>query len=230
MAEKDEETQQPGEPAPEPEAAAPEAVAAAATPMARVDERIVARRVRERTGARREVRRRDFLRAGFFAGLGLGTVATAVSFWNFMWPRKLTGFGGIIAVSPDRVPKPGDDPIRVVEGKFWLVNLKPDEGAFEGFGEPGSGGLLALFQKCPHLGCTVPWRSTFDFKGHTGWFRCPCHGSTYTKGGVRVFGPAPRPLDTMELSVNANGGIEVNTGAITLGDIDNPKRAVPYTA
>ena len=69
-----------------------------------------------------------------------------------------------------------------------------------------NGGLLALYQKCVHLGCTVQWLATFDFQNQTGWFRCPCHQSTYTKAGVRVFGPAPRSLDTFEIQFDAGDG------------------------
>jgi cytochrome b6-f complex iron-sulfur subunit len=196
--------------------------------MARVDERIVERHEREQTGAAEQYTRRRILRAGFFGTMGLFIAAFALQVWNFCWPRGLSGFGGIFTVSADRVPQPGGEPERVVEGKFWLVNLRPDEGPHGTFGEQGQGGLLALYQKCPHLGCTVPWRGTFNFEGKEGWFRCPCHGSTYTKGGIRVFGPAPRPLDTMAISVQGNGAVQVNTGEITLGAPDNPRRAVPY--
>jgi Rieske Fe-S protein len=73
----------------------------------------------------------------------------------------------------------------------------------------------------------MPWRSGFQFEGQTGWFRCPCHGSTYNKAGVRVFGPAPRPMDTMAITVNEDGSLSVNTGEITLGGPDNPGRATP---
>jgi cytochrome b6-f complex iron-sulfur subunit len=72
----------------------------------------------------------------------------------------------------------------------------------------------------------VPWRPEFDFEGDKGWFRCPCHGSTYTKAGVRVFGPAPRSMDTMAITVDGSGNITVNTGAITPGGTDNPTRAI----
>ena len=89
--------------------------------------------------------------------------------------------------------------------------------------------MLAIYQKCTHLGCTVPWRPDFQFEGTTGWFRCPCHGSTYTKGAATlVFGPAPRPLDLFEVQVKEDGGLVVNTGAIVKGSHDNPNRAVPY--
>jgi cytochrome b6-f complex iron-sulfur subunit len=81
------------------------------------------------------------------------------------------------------------------------------------------------------LGCTVPWRENFVWPDPTsgapnqGWFRCPCHGSTYTDAGIRVYGPAPRPLDTMELTV-AGGNVIVDTGKITKGGPDNAERAV----
>ena len=58
-----------------------------------------------------------------------------------------------------------------VDGKFYLVRLE------EGF--------IALYQKCVHLGCTVPWRPEFEwpYEGQTvkGLFRCPCHGSTFNR-------------------------------------------------
>jgi cytochrome b6-f complex iron-sulfur subunit len=74
----------------------------------------------------------------------------------------------------------------------------------------------------------VPWRETFSWpdpesgQNKLGWFRCPCHGSTYNDAGVRVFGPAPRSMDHMEITIDASTGrIDVNTGAITKGTPDN---------
>jgi cytochrome b6-f complex iron-sulfur subunit len=120
------------------------------------------------------------------------------------------------------VPERGQK-FQVGAGRFWLVNLTEEQ---------GGPGLLALWWKCPHLGCTVPWRPTFIWPDPTtgaakqGWFRCPCHGSTYTDAGVRVFGPAPRSMDTMALQVQHDGSLTVDTGDITNGGPDNPTRAV----
>ena len=79
------------------------------------------------------------------------------------------------------------------------------------------------------------WRPTFRFQaplrvrtGDPGWFRNPCHGETYTKAGLRVFGPQPRSLDTMEVIVRSDGSVVVYPERITLGGPDNPLRAVPY--
>jgi len=175
------------------------------------------------------VSRRVFILGGFWSGLMLAVVGIVGSPLDFMWPRKLSGFGGPISVTKDRVPpSPESEPIRIVEGRFWLMNLAP---GVTPNGEETPGGLLALWQKCPHLGCTVPWRADFEFQGRKGWFRCPCHGSTYTKeGGVLVAGPAPRPLDVFPLEVKEDLSIVVQTGRQFegTGSAENPSKATPY--
>ena len=50
-------------------------------------------------------------------------------------------------------------------------------------------GFVALYQKCVHLGCRVPFCETSQ------WFECPCHGSQYNRVGEKKGGPAPRGLD-----------------------------------
>ena len=52
-------------------------------------------------------------------------------------------------------------------------------------------GIVALYQKCVHLGCRVPWCQTSQ------WFECPCHGSKYNRVGEKQRRPGParaRPL------------------------------------
>jgi|SoiMethySBSTD1v2_1073268.scaffolds.fasta_scaffold948455_1 cytochrome b6-f complex iron-sulfur subunit len=179
----------------------------------------------------RKLARRSFLRVSAFAAITLTVGSMAAGFLGFFNLRGPKGFGGSVNVGPGRIPGPGADPVRVSEGKFWLVNLNGPEGDVLGVG--GTGGIMALYWKCPHLGCSVPWNPAFNgatvnFPGIIGWFRCPCHGSTYSRAGVRVFGPAPRPMDTMAVTVNGDGSLNVNTGAITRGTADNPLRAIPY--
>ena len=50
-------------------------------------------------------------------------------------------------------------------------------------------GIVALYQKCPHLGCRVPECASSQ------WFECPCHGSQYNRVGEKKAGPAPRGMD-----------------------------------
>jgi cytochrome b6-f complex iron-sulfur subunit len=160
--------------------------------------------------------------AAMFAGIG----ATIV---NTVYPRGVSGFGGPVTVAADRIPKPGDSPVKNIEGRFWLVNVAAGEGLAVGDTTPTAGGLVALWTKCPHLGCSVPWNDTARRPNddRTGFFLCPCHGSTYTRAGVRVFGPTPRSMDTMAIDVT-DSGIVVQTGKRTKGTPDNPARAVPW--
>lgn len=176
---------------------------------------------------RNVITRRVFILGGFWSAIGLLLVGLLGSPLDFMWIRKLRGFGGPIPVSPDRVPPAGGEPVRIFEGRFWLVNL---EAGTTPNGEETPGGVIALWTKCPHLGCTVPWNAGFTFQGRKGWFRCPCHNSTYTKeGGVIVFGPAPRPMDVFPIEVQDDLGLIVQTGRQFefTGSPKNPSRAVP---
>jgi cytochrome b6-f complex iron-sulfur subunit len=71
-------------------------------------------------------------------------------------------------------------------------------------------GLVALYQKCVHLGCRVPWCKSSQ------WFECPCHGSKYNRVGEKKGGPAPRGLDRFPVSV-AGGQVVVDTGLLSIG-------------
>ena len=68
-------------------------------------------------------------------------------------------------------------------------------------------GIVALYQKCPHLGCRVPECATSQ------WFECPCHGSQFNRVGEKKGGPAPRGMDRFGVSV-ANGIVVVDTGSV----------------
>lgn len=167
------------------------------------------------------VSRRSVLRFGFWSGMGAAIAGLAAITVDMLWPRNVSGFGGKVTVSANDIPPPGGKR-EIPAGRFWLVHLTEEQGA---------SGLLALWWKCPHLGCTVPWKPKFVWPDQSGqprqgWFRCPCHGSTYTDAGVIVFGPAPRSMDTMALTVDSSGAITVDTGNVTNGATDNADRAV----
>jgi cytochrome b6-f complex iron-sulfur subunit len=133
------------------------------------------------------------------------------------------------------VPAAGEAPRLSHDGRFWLVNLAPGEGRQHGDDRPAPGGLLALSWVCPHRGCAIAWRPDFawqdgdDAPRRVGWFACPCCGAVFTKAGVRIFGPAPRSMDTMEIDVGAGGRITVQSGKRRNGDADNPSRAVAWS-
>lgn len=171
------------------------------------------------------VSRRTVLNISFWTMLVAGLTAIGASIVDFLYPRGITGFGSVInAGTLDEFP-PGSK-TEVSAGKFWLVHLT-EEQARESDPVNGKAGLLALWWKCPHLGCTVPWLNNYSYADKRGWFRCPCHGSTYDDAGVRVFGPAPRSLDRMTVTVDpASGRVSVDTGSIENGTPDNARFSV----
>ncbi|MDP9375116.1 MAG: Rieske 2Fe-2S domain-containing protein [Chloroflexota bacterium] len=149
--------------------------------------------------------RRDFLR-WTVGGAGTFFLAEAAAgFVAFFWPTKIDKFGTKIAVPEAGIPAAGAAPIANRDGKFWLINNED--------------GALALYWKCVHLGCTVPWNE--DEKQ----FHCPCHSSLYDRRGVVVGGPAPRPLDIMQVEVT-DEGVVVDSGKITQRRRYTPDQAV----
>lgn len=144
--------------------------------------------------------RRDLLKWGLFGSLLLMLGGFGQAFLMFFYPRKVGQFGSRISVAGTVADYPVGTVQVVREGKFYLSHV-PE-------------GLLALYWKCKHLGCTVPWKPDEEFQGETGVFHCPCHGSIYLRNGQIVAGPAPAPLDIMLIELNG-GRIIVDTGKLT---------------
>jgi len=166
--------------------------------------------------------RRDFLRLTLFGTLGAMLLGGLGAFVAFFIPKKVGAFGSKITV-PDAVAtvaslKANPDVVRVRDGKFYLSVVNIDDPA-PGTAPPsvskGKLGVIALYWKCKHLGCTVPWKPEEDYNQYRGGiFHCPCHGSIYTRVGQNVGGPAPKPLDYMAITFDGNK-IIVDTGKIT---------------
>lgn len=150
------------------------------------------------------ITRRALLRWALLGSLLLVLLEGVAAFVGFYYPRRSKGFGGkITAGSVDNFP-PGSI-THVREGKFYISHV----------GE----GFLALYQKCTHLGCVVPWmadQQSEDQLAAMGRFNCPCHASIYDRYGVVKAGPAPRPLDLFPMEL-VDGKLVVDT---------NPSRVV----
>jgi cytochrome b6-f complex iron-sulfur subunit len=156
-------------------------------------------------GAPKRYPRRTFVRNTVLGSVGLSLAAMGGGFLAFFWPLKTGAFGTEITVPGSLIPAVGDPPYVDQAGKFFLINNED--------------GVLALYWKCPHLGCTVPWNDS------AGDFQCPCHGSVYDRTGVLISGPAPRPMDLMELTPDGQGNLIVNTGEITERSSYDPSQA-----
>lgn len=163
-------------------------------------------------GRPRKLSRRGFTRNAALAASGVVAAEIGAGFLWFFWPNKTGAFGSDITVQASEIPEVGAPPLRSTAGKFWMVR--------------NDDGLLALYTKCPHLGCTVPYVGPADSDRA---FQCPCHGSLYDYAGARTGGPAPRPMDLMAVRVE-NGDVKVDTGNISIRDSYDPAQAVPYEA
>lgn len=101
------------------------------------------------------------------------------------------------------------------EARAWVTEYPKEaiskaDTIYAGQGPVFSGmseGIVALYQKCPHLGCKVPECKTSQ------WFECPCHGSQYNRVGEKKGGPAPRGMDRFGVSVS-NGLVVIDTSTV----------------
>ncbi|TEU15614.1 MAG: Rieske (2Fe-2S) protein [Anaerolineales bacterium] len=134
-------------------------------------------------------RRRFFLYAWAVSVVAVMGEAVGMLF-KFIQPRVQEGaFGGkITAGKMEEFPLGSVTSIK--EGRFFISHLE--------------GGFLALYSKCPHLGCLAPW-----IEGE-GQFNCPCHGALFNEKGELLSGPSPRPLDLFPLEI-VEGEIVVDT-------------------
>jgi cytochrome b6-f complex iron-sulfur subunit len=161
------------------------------------------------------VTRRQFMNRGTIAMFSAAIGGFGVSIIAFLWPSASGGFGGRVKAGKAADIKNAIDskkePYYVAEARSYVVQYPKDalskaESVYSQLVLNGmEAGYIALYQKCVHLGCKVPWC------GNSQWFECPCHGSQYNRVGEKKGGPAPRGLDHFAVSVDADGGITIDT-------------------
>jgi cytochrome b6-f complex iron-sulfur subunit len=96
-------------------------------------------------------------------------------------------------------------------GRMYVVAYDPAQDAEGNYAEITNGApFMALYQRCVHLGCKVPWCAS------SRWFECPCHGSRYNRWGEYEFGPAPRGLDRFTLTIDGDR-VMVDTSTVITG-------------
>ena len=166
------------------------------------------------------VTRRQFFNRGITAFFALGLAGFGTTTIAFLWPTLSGGFGSKIRAGrlDDILRGIADskEPFYVPEGRFYVVPYPQSavdkaEAVYAGAVLEGmQGGVTALYQKCVHLGCRVPWCKASQ------WFECPCHGSKYNRVGEWKAGPAPRGLDRFGVEVSG-GVVTVDTGNLVQG-------------
>jgi cytochrome b6-f complex iron-sulfur subunit len=179
--------------------------------------------------AKQKLSRRRFLRRSMLAVFGLSATASVAGAVNLLYPNLAGQFGAILTVGKKAdfpAAKPGSFRIDQAgvfyhqEAKTYIVHLAKDT-AFSLHGATLEDQLTAetivkdsdgtywigLYQRCVHLGCTVPFRNDCVS------FKCPCHGSHYHVTGEYLDGPAPRSLDRFALSINGED-VMIDTGTL----------------
>jgi cytochrome b6-f complex iron-sulfur subunit len=166
------------------------------------------------------VTRRQFLNRGILLTLLAGLGTFGASLLAFLWPSSTAGFGSTIGAGKlaDIIGfmDTNKQPFYVPEARTYIQpypksGLPKAKKVYDDFIYAGmEQGIVALYQKCVHLGCRVPWCQSAQ------WFECPCHGSKYNRVGEKRDGPAPRGLDRFQALVSG-GNVSINTGLLSVG-------------
>jgi cytochrome b6-f complex iron-sulfur subunit len=136
--------------------------------------------------------RRDFFLKLGLGSLGIAAVGTSVFAYQFLSPNVLFEPSPVVnAGKPEQYPL--DSVTLDVKTGIYVIHSK------EGF--------FALGAICTHLGCLTTW------KQEQGIIACPCHGSKFSREGVKVAGPAPKPLPWLRTWVSDDGDLMVDRAA-----------------
>ena len=179
--------------------------------------------------AQQRLSRRRFLRRSLLAVWGVSATAAVAGALDMLYPNLTGQFGSILAVgkkSDFPAARPGKFQLGHAgvfynqAAKTYVIHLEKDtkfllaggtlisQMSSETIVKDTDGSYwIALYQRCVHLGCTVPFRDDCES------FKCPCHGSHYNVDGEYLDGPAPRSLDRFLLNLQGED-VSVNTGTL----------------
>ncbi len=136
----------------------------------------------------------EMSRRQFFVKLGMGSVAvatlgTAAFAYQYLSPNVLYEPSAIVdAGKPEQYPA---DSV-TMDPKTAIYIVRTGEGFF------------ALSAICTHLGCLTA------YKPDLGIIACPCHGSKFNKDGIKIEGPAPKPLPWLHMWLSDEGNLMVD--------------------
>jgi len=164
--------------------------------------------------------RRQFFNRSIVTVFAFGLSGFGASVLAFLWPSNTGGFGSAINVGSlediKQAITDGNGFAYYPEGRMWITAYPSDavskaKAVYSPQELSGmEAGVVALYQKCPHLGCRVPQCETSQ------WFECPCHGSQYNQVGEKKGGPAPRGMDRFAMAVDGDN-LTVDTGTVIQG-------------
>ena len=184
----------------------------------KLEEKVVYEEISEEEAG---ITRRQFLTKALRISFGAFAGIQAISWLGFFWPKVSGGFGSKVDAGPIEDIKSqifqADGsviPAFIPAARAYVLPLDAAAAANSQFasGSTITDGLVAVYQRCVHLGCRVPWCNSSQ------GFECPCHGSKYNMVGEYYAGPAPRNLDRFIVSVSG-GKLIIDTGSV----IESPR-------
>ena len=179
--------------------------------------------------AKQRYSRRRFLHRSMLAIWGVAAVGSVAGALDLLYPNLAGQFGASLdvgaksafkAATPDKFAVNGAGVFYRQQAKTYVVHLARDTHFLlhrtnlsnqldaETILKDADGSYwIALYQRCVHLGCTVPFRNECLS------FKCPCHGSHYNSDGEYLDGPAPRSLDRFAFHFQG-GDVVVDTSTL----------------
>jgi cytochrome b6-f complex iron-sulfur subunit len=185
----------------------------------KIEEKVVYEEISEEE---RYITRKQFLGKALGGTFGAFMGIQALAWLGFLWPKVSGGFGskvdaGKIEDLKNQIIQADGSviPAFIPEARAYVLPFSESTAGDSQFtdGSTIADGLVAVYQRCVHLGCRVPWCNSSQ------GFECPCHGSKYNMVGEYYAGPAPRNLDRFVVSVSSAGKFIIDTGTI----IESPR-------
>jgi len=169
------------------------------------------------------VSRRAFLRRMLAVGTGLLTLEFLGGTLAFLWPQFRSGLGAtfrvgrLVDIANAQPSFVNGWPYAFAPARAFLVSVPAAMALASGqdvsMPEPAAAQLLALWRRCPHLGCQVP-QLCDSLKRYT----CLCHGSTYNILGEKLKeGPAERGMDRFPVLIDDEGVVVIDTAVVIAG-------------
>lgn len=156
------------------------------------------------------ISRRELLRQMGWAGVTLFIMSSVLATCRLFYPRT-------VFEPPSRFKVGFPD-----EFQRGTVSTAFQERFGIWIGRRNDGRFFAIKAECTHLGCTPNWLESQKK------FKCPCHGSGFRMSGLNFEGPAPRPLDRVQIRLVADGQLEVDKGIVYRGmPAEDPDQLYP---
>ena len=167
-----------------------------------------------------DITRRQFV---FFMGIlaaVAGSLFGGIKTLGFLFPNANLEEPLAFQVDADPTTITVGNPLQITEKRVSLIR--------------DDGGYYAVYLICTHLGCTPNYVTNVTSgtgvddtvaKSHgerqsaeqipNGW-ACPCHGSRYYIDSTNFYGPAPRPMDWVDIQYSPSGKFVVDRAKLVV--------------